>query len=209
LLGCFLFSNDEVFKKIGVLSGGERNRYAIAKLLTQPSNFVLLDEPTNHLDMRAKEVLLNALRSYEGTVVFVSHDRYFMDELAKKVFEIGGGRVTPYPGNYEEYLSAKQREAAPPAVIAPAATVAEAVESKAAVPARRLNPMKVKQLEERCVALEAEIGLLEMEAAALDEKLATQLLHDEARKVVEASAAKREKIERLTAEWEAALEQLS
>src|SRR5581483_8342905 len=79
VLGCFLFSEDDVFKKIGVLSGGERNRYALARMLMMPGNFLLLDEPTNHLDMRAKDVLLTALQEFTGTVVFVSHDRYFID----------------------------------------------------------------------------------------------------------------------------------
>src|SRR5271156_4272389 len=104
LLGCFLFSDDDVFKKIGVLSGGERNRYALARMLLAPSNFLLLDEPTNHLDMRAKDVLLEALKRYSGTVVFVSHDRYFIDNLAARIFEIEDGHVHVYPGNYEDYL---------------------------------------------------------------------------------------------------------
>jgi ATP-binding cassette subfamily F protein 3 len=108
LLGCFLFSEDDVFKKIGVLSGGERGRYALLRLLLQPSNFLLLDEPTNHLDLRAKDVLLDALMKFTGTVVFVSHDRYFIDRLATRVFEIGGGKVEIFPGNYEDYLWRKQ-----------------------------------------------------------------------------------------------------
>jgi ATP-binding cassette subfamily F protein 3 len=108
LLGCFLFSEDDVFKKIGVLSGGERGRYALLRLLLHPANFLLLDEPTNHLDMRAKDVLLDALMEYKGTVVFVSHDRYFFDKLATRVFEIGGGKVEIFPGNYEDYLWRKQ-----------------------------------------------------------------------------------------------------
>src|SRR5581483_11954848 len=98
ILGCFLFSEDDVFKTIGVLSGGERNRYALARMLLQPSNFLLLDEPTNHLDMRAKDVLLTALQEYSGTVVFVSHDRYFIDRLATRIFEIENGAVTIFPG---------------------------------------------------------------------------------------------------------------
>src|SRR6202021_3505603 len=89
--GCFLFSDDDVFKRIGVLSGGERNRYALARMLLAPSNFLLLDEPTNHLDMRAKDVLLESLSKYSGTVVFVSHDRAFIDNLAAPVFEIEDG----------------------------------------------------------------------------------------------------------------------
>src|SRR6516164_3295971 len=108
LLGCFLFSEDDVFKRIGVLSGGERNRYALLRMLLQPANFLLLDEPTNHLDMRAKDVLLEALSKYTGTVVFVSHDRYFIDKLATRVFEVGDGRVEVYPGNYEDYMWRKQ-----------------------------------------------------------------------------------------------------
>jgi ATP-binding cassette, subfamily F, member 3 len=108
LLGCFLFSDEDVFKKIGVLSGGERGRYALLRLLLHPANFLLLDEPTNHLDMRAKDVLLDALMEYTGTVVFVSHDRYFIDKLATRVFEIGDGKVEVYPGNYEDYLWRKK-----------------------------------------------------------------------------------------------------
>ena len=110
LLGCFLFSADDVFKRIGVLSGGERNRYALLRMLMHPANFLLLDEPTNHLDMRAKDVLLmTALSEYTGTVVFVSHDlRYFIDKLATRIFDVGDGRVEIYPGKYEDYLWRKQ-----------------------------------------------------------------------------------------------------
>jgi len=123
ILGSFLFSEDDVFKTIGVLSGGERNRYALARMLMMPSNFLLLDEPTNHLDMRAKDVLLGALEDYSGTVVFVSHDRYFIDKLATRIFEVEEGRVTVFPGNYEDYLWRKS--GVPPAAIAPTGPVAE------------------------------------------------------------------------------------
>src|SRR5208282_2910827 len=109
LLGCFLFSGDDVFKKLGVLSGGERNRFALARILVSPSNFLLLDEPTNHLDMRAKDVLLDALAAFSGTVVFVSHDRYFIDRLATRVLEVENGAVTTYEGNYEDYLRKKEQ----------------------------------------------------------------------------------------------------
>jgi ATP-binding cassette subfamily F protein 3 len=108
LLGCFMFSGDDVFKKLGVLSGGERNRYAMAKMLVSPANLLLLDEPTNHLDLRAKDVLLDAIRNFSGTVLFVSHDRYFIDGLATRVFEVEDRRVHIYPGNYEDYLWRKQ-----------------------------------------------------------------------------------------------------
>jgi ATP-binding cassette, subfamily F, member 3 len=115
LLGCFLFSGEDVFKPLGVLSGGERNRYALARILVSPSNFLLLDEPTNHLDMRAKDVLLEAISGYSGTVVFVSHDRYFIDRLATRVLEIENGAITAYEGNYEDYLRRKAALAAAPA----------------------------------------------------------------------------------------------
>src|SRR5205823_11290097 len=108
LLGSFLFSEDDVFKKLGVLSGGERNRYALARMLLHPSNFLLMDEPTNHLDLRAKDILLEALQEFNGTIVFVSHDRYFIDKLATRVCEIGNGKVEVFPGNYEDYLWRKQ-----------------------------------------------------------------------------------------------------
>jgi ATP-binding cassette subfamily F protein 3 len=107
LLGCFLFRGDDVFKPLGVLSGGERNRYALARILVSPSNFLLLDEPTNHLDMRAKDVLLEAIAAFSGTVVFVSHDRYFIDRLATRVLEVGDGSVTSHEGNYADYLRGK------------------------------------------------------------------------------------------------------
>ena len=111
ILGGFLFSGDDVYKKAGVLSGGERNRLALAKMLLNASNLLVLDEPTNHLDLDSKEVLLEALADYGGTLVFVSHDRYFVDNLATKVVEIGNGQALLYPGGYEDFLYwKKQRE---------------------------------------------------------------------------------------------------
>ncbi|MGE5124842.1 MAG: ABC-F family ATP-binding cassette domain-containing protein [Betaproteobacteria bacterium] len=112
ILGGFLFEGDDVLKKVAVLSGGERNRLALAKMLLQASNVLLLDEPTNHLDLDSKEILLEALAAYGGTLVFVSHDRYFVDKLAGKVIEVGGGEAPLYPGGYEDFLYWKmQREA--------------------------------------------------------------------------------------------------
>ena len=187
LLGCFLFQEDDVFKKIGVLSGGERGRYALLRLLLHPANFLLLDEPTNHLDLRAKDVLLDALMKYTGTVVFVSHDRYFIDKLATRVFEIGEGKVEIFPGNYEDYLWRKQggAKAVPTLADVPGASAPrnggsrEGASLKAAQPAaptngdqaaavaveaakaKRLNPIKRKQMEDRVRELEKEIARLE------------------------------------------------
>jgi ATP-binding cassette subfamily F protein 3 len=114
ILGGFLFSGDDVYKKAGVLSGGERTRLAVARMLLRPSNTLLLDEPTNHLDIDSKEVLLDALEDYGGTLVFVSHDRYFVEKLATKVIEVGDGTATLYPGTYEAFLWSKNNAGAAP-----------------------------------------------------------------------------------------------
>jgi len=107
ILGGFLFSGDDVYKKAAVLSGGERTRLAVARMLLRPSNTLLLDEPTNHLDIDSKEVLLDALADYGGTLIFVSHDRYFVERLATKIVEVGHGKALMYPGTYEAYLWSK------------------------------------------------------------------------------------------------------
>jgi ATP-binding cassette subfamily F protein 3 len=104
ILGGFLFSGDDVRKPVRVLSGGERTRLAVARMLLRPSNTLLLDEPTNHLDLDSKEVLLDALVDYGGTLIFVSHDRYFVERLATKIVEVGNGTVVVYPGTYTEFL---------------------------------------------------------------------------------------------------------
>ncbi|MEO7156901.1 MAG: ABC-F family ATP-binding cassette domain-containing protein, partial [Vicinamibacterales bacterium] len=112
ILGGFLFSGDDVYKKAGVLSGGERTRLAVARMLLRPSNTLLLDEPTNHLDIDSKEVLLDALADYGGTLIFVSHDRYFVERLATKIIDVGGGHATMYPGSYESFLWSKEHAGA-------------------------------------------------------------------------------------------------
>ena len=202
LLGCFLFSDDDVFKKIGVLSGGERNRYALARMLLAPSNFLLLDEPTNHLDMRAKDVLLDSLRKYSGTVVFVSHDRYFIDNLADRIFEIEDGHVHVYPGNYEDYLWRKaggpeQIHAATAAVVAEPEPVLVANDSK-----KRVNPMKLKKLQERLRTVELEVASLESEIAQHDAALADFKSVEETVRVSEIVAERRKQLEARVAEWE-------
>jgi ATP-binding cassette subfamily F protein 3 len=124
LLGAFLFSGDAVEKRVGVLSGGERSRLALAKLLLEPMNCLLLDEPTNHLDLTAKEVLLDALLAYHGSIVIVAHDRYILDRLPTQVIEVGHGRAVRYLGNYEDYL--RQKAAAEEAAAAAASRPARA-----------------------------------------------------------------------------------
>jgi ATP-binding cassette subfamily F protein 3 len=108
ILGGFLFSGDDVYKKVSVLSGGERTRLAVARMLLRPSNTLLMDEPTNHLDLDSKDVLLEALEDYGGTLIIVSHDRYFVEKLATKIIEIGHGQALVYPGTYAEFLWRKE-----------------------------------------------------------------------------------------------------
>jgi ATP-binding cassette subfamily F protein 3 len=111
ILGGFLFSGDDIEKPVRVLSGGERTRLAVARMLLRPSNTLLLDEPTNHLDLDSKDVLLDALEDFGGTLIFVSHDRYFVDKLATKIIDIGGGDALMYPGTYEEFLWSRKNAA--------------------------------------------------------------------------------------------------
>jgi len=108
ILGGFLFSGDDIYKPVRVLSGGERTRLAVARMLLRPSNTLLVDEPTNHLDLDSKDVLLDALADYGGTLIFVSHDRYFVEKLATKIIEIANGRAVVYPGTYREFLWHKE-----------------------------------------------------------------------------------------------------
>jgi len=202
LLGCFLFSEDDVFKRIGVLSGGERNRYALARMLLQPSNFLLLDEPTNHLDLRAKDVLLESLEKYTGTVVFVSHDRYFIDKLATRVFEVENGEVHVFPGNYEDYLwrkEGKQIDLTLPG------TAAEPNHQPAAAPvhaAKRLNPIKLKQMQERCQQLEQQIAGAERDIAGYEAELGNFVSAEETVRVSGLLEKRRLELSGLLGEWE-------
>jgi ATP-binding cassette subfamily F protein 3 len=242
LLGCFLFSGDDVFKPLGVLSGGERNRFALARILVSPSNFLLLDEPTNHLDMRAKDVLLEAIAAFSGTVVFVSHDRYFIDRLATRVIEVENGAVTSYEGNYEDYLRRKGLAAGSALVDtdgktktpepaqqtgAPSIrrTLANGWESKSLESAaaqsdstlqidsakdrpRRLNPIKQKQMEERCTFLEEEVPRIESALAHTEEQLGIYISAAESQRLTTLAEDLRTQLASLTAEWEELMMQL-
>jgi ATP-binding cassette subfamily F protein 3 len=208
LLGCFLFSSDEVFKRIGVLSGGERNRYALLRMLLHPANFLLLDEPTNHLDMRAKDVLLKALMDYTGTVVFVSHDRYFIDKLATRIFEVGEGRVEVYPGNYEDYMWRKQggAEKLQCAVTASATESSQGNgnhhEAAAENKSKRLNPIKRKQMEEQFQRLEQQIEDLEDAIAECETALQTFVSVEETQRRSQQLAENKAELQKKMADWE-------
>jgi ATP-binding cassette subfamily F protein 3 len=229
LLGCFLFSEDDVFKKLGVLSGGERGRYALLRLLLHPANFLLLDEPTNHLDLRAKDVLLGALMEYTGTVVFVSHDRYFIDNLATRVFEIGDGKVEIFPGNYEDYLWRKQggdktaptlddvprtsgprhRGTSAPSTAKPATAVPtngnsaqEPAKTSEESKAKRVNPIKRKQIEDRVHELEDAISRAEAAIAASETALQNFVSAEESQRQAQALDQHKANHAGLIEEWE-------
>jgi ATP-binding cassette subfamily F protein 3 len=217
LLGCFLFSGDDVFKTLGVLSGGERNRYALSRILVSPANFLLLDEPTNHLDLRAKDVLLEAIGKFTGTVIFVSHDRYFIDGLAQKVFEIernaenpaAGSRLNVYPGNYEDYRWRKEggSEALAAATIAAAQPVAQIMPVTVTEPAsaekvRRVNPIKLRQMQERLAAVEAAIPRVESSLAETEQALSVYVGTEETQRLSNELSSLRAQQASLNTEWE-------
>jgi ATP-binding cassette, subfamily F, member 3 len=219
LLGCFLFSGDDVFKQLGVLSGGERNRYALARILVSPANFLLLDEPTNHLDLRAKDVLLEAINNFTGTVIFVSHDRYFIDRLATRVFEVEDGKVHVYPGNYEDYLWRKEGGSASLAAataasvdVTPLPVRVAADPAEIASPngkAKRVNPIKLKQMQDRLKFVEEEIPRVEALIGDAEQSLGVFVSVEETARVTAGLQSLREKHSALTSEWEELMEQVS
>ena len=175
ILGGFLFEGDDVHKPVAVLSGGERTRLAVARMLLHPSNTLLLDEPTNHLDIDSTDVLLDALTDYGGTLIFVSHDRYFVDRLATKVLEIGSGTAALYPGTYEEFRWSVAQRALPAAAAAPrprqtpapARRGRGAEERRLQAEARRLE-RRLRTLQDRIAKLEQRIGEREQAVRALE-----------------------------------------
>lgn len=190
LLGRFLFSGEEVYKRLGELSGGERSRVALARLTLTAANFLLLDEPTNHLDIPAREALERVLADYPGTILLVSHDRALIDALATQVWVVADGRLTPYPGNYSDYLAAREAAARPAQV-------------EKARPARRERPAEEARARERR-AQEARLRALEGEIEALEER--TRALELEMERASEARQVGR--LMELAHEYEAARQRL-
>lgn len=187
ILGAFMFGGEASDKKVKVLSGGERSRLAMIKLLLEPVNLLILDEPTNHLDMRSKDVLKDAIRDFDGTVILVSHDREFLDGLVTKVYEFGGGRVREHLGGIYDFLRRKnldslndlQRAPAPSAAPAPAPKGTAAPAAKAA-PASRLSyeqqkeqAKRLRRLEKAVARCEEQIGELEAAVKMLEDRMAT------------------------------------
>jgi ATP-binding cassette subfamily F protein 3 len=210
--GAFLFSGDAVDKKCGVLSGGEKARVALAKLLLQPSNFLLLDEPTNHLDVESRGMLLQALQNYEGTLCLVSHDREFVAPLVTSVLEIspqpGGSQVIPLVGSYDDYVAKKLKEAAQAAALSRAPEEAKAAKAaaQATEPARTGPSNNQKRSWEReREKTEAEITKLEKRQAELHTQLADQATYEDKALVLKLSEEQRQIAEQLSAKlsrWE-------
>jgi ATP-binding cassette subfamily F protein 3 len=215
LLGCFLFSEDDVFKRIGVLSGGERNRYALARMLLKPSNFLLLDEPTNHLDIRAKDVLLESLEKFTGTVVFVSHDRYFIEHLATRVFEVADGGVHVFPGNYADYLWRKDGgPAKTPTIkdvligVPPAEPIPISSPDSKGGAAKRVNPIRLKQMKAQAQDLEGKIAALESEIQQAELRLSDYTTPQEAVRLSNMLEDRRTQLDRAMTEWESVTQEI-
>jgi ATP-binding cassette, subfamily F, member 3 len=239
ILGGFLFSGDDVYKKAAVLSGGERTRLAVARMLLRPSNTLLLDEPTNHLDLDSKDVLLEALEDYGGTLIIVSHDRYFVEKLATKIIEIGHGEAVVYPGTYAEFLWHKEHpDAAPAAPVGAQGTKpkaqgptdqaqgtpkAQSPKHKAPAPAtreerkrdegeRRRKQREVEALRKRIADLEARIAEREGQVKELEALMAAPGFYDD-RDAAKAAADRHQalmwEVGDLIGQWEALQEHAS
>jgi ATP-binding cassette, subfamily F, member 3 len=225
ILGAFLFSGDDVEKPVAVLSGGEKSRLALAKMLLRPANLLCLDEPTNHLDLTAREILEEALEQFEGTMLFISHDRYFINRIATKVVEVRENRLWEFAGDYDYYLE-KKAEEQPPAVIPHRADTTVKAEpavsspkpSKAVTPelrtraakraeaeARQQKSRTIAPLKARLKELEAEIGKIEARIRDLDDQMANPDLYrdsERAREVARERKVLEDQAASLYGKWE-------
>jgi ATP-binding cassette subfamily F protein 3 len=207
-LGAFLFSGDDVEKRVAVLSGGEKARLALAKLLLRPANFLVLDEPTNHLDVASCEVLEQALRGFEGTLLFISHDRAFINALATRVVEVRAGALREFSGDYDAYLARRAGEAAPPDLPVAAAPAAGPEAKRERIAARERERASARQLERarrQLAAVEEEILEREEGLEELARELAEPEVYrdaDEVRRVGAERGELRAAIEALYRDWE-------
>lgn len=203
MLACFLFTGDDVFKKISDLSGGERGRVSLAKLMLSNANFLILDEPTNHLDIMSKEILESALNRYTGTVLYVSHDRYFINKTASRIMELSANTVTNYIGNYDYYLEKRD-------ILAPKEVKQVSSEKNTAVKddwkAQKEEQAKLRKRQNDIAKIEKSIEQLEKDNSELDEQLALPEVYSDVKQLMKLNEKKQEiekKLERLYEDWEA------
>lgn len=232
VLGSFLFQGDDVFKPVSVLSGGEKTRLALVKILLDPPNLLLMDEPTTHLDVGSIDALIGALRQYEGTLLFISHDVYFIKAIATSVLHIGAGKLTAYPGDYGYFLDKTQAESARAALVAgeklqnaqpeeaPAGTRAasgpgmreQREQKRAEAEARKAKAAARRELEKRVHTLEARILTLECRQKELTAELEKPECYAPGGNAMELNRelmAATEELERVNTEWEQAAEALA
>lgn len=209
ILGCFLFSSDDVFKKIRVLSGGEKSRVALAKTLLSNANFLLLDEPTNHLDMISVNILIQALQQYQGSFLVISHDRFFVEQIANTIWFIEDHQLKEYPGTYEEYeywLEERAKNAAP-LPVAPDKKPKPAAE-KPAQPATGVN---TKQIQKEVEQVEQQINELEIKKEDLEKEMALPAVFGDASRMKKCQTdyeTVKTQLEAATRKWESLVEQL-
>lgn len=213
ILGAFLFSGEEVDKKVKVLSGGERTRLAMVRLLLEPYNLLILDEPTNHLDMRTKDILKEALRKFEGTVIVVSHDRDFLTGLADKVYEFANQHIKEYLGGVTDFLTAKkiacfreyeQLHKPKGNGVANGETEQEVSENKLSFEERKQLNKEIRKAEQRVEKAEQRVTELESEVAALEKQMAAGVVNDE---LLKKYGETQKELEEAMTEWEKATEE--
>ena len=209
ILAAFLFTGDDVFKRIKDLSGGERGRVSLAKLMLSEANFLILDEPTNHLDITSKEILEDALNHYAGTVLYVSHDRYFINKTATRILDLKNQSLINYIGNYDYYLEKKEVMETLYTSQAPAPSIssepASQAEGKLDWKAQKEEQAKKRKRQNDLRKTEEEIASLESKSSDLDTLLTTEEVYTDHEKVREINAEKQqigERLETLYALWE-------
>jgi ATP-binding cassette subfamily F protein 3 len=210
ILGCFLFTGDDVFKKIKVLSGGEKSRVALAKALTADANFLILDEPTNHLDIASVNILIQALKQYEGTFIVVSHDRYLLDNVANKIWFIEDQEIKEYPGTYAEYEEWNSKRVYVPKVLNQAPKKEEKKEEKPKIPSENKGN-ELKKLNQTLQKLEQDIAELEKSVKDAEAELSKEEIYSDPEKLSEANRLYQQLSPRLLkaqSEWERMAEEI-
>ncbi|MBI1305949.1 MAG: ATP-binding cassette domain-containing protein [Bacteroidetes bacterium] len=210
VLGCFLFTGEDVFKPIRVLSGGEKSRVALAKTLVEKANFLLLDEPTNHLDIQSIEVLVQALKNYQGSFVLVSHDRYFVSEVANKIWWIEDEQIKEYPGTYREYLYWREKNAAENKPEPEIKKVAENVKGKPADPNKE-SAQKLRRLKNSWDEMEQSLAVLKSKQKDLEAELASEEVMNDVAKLTSLSedhSRLRKEIDVIETDMEVLLEEI-